>query len=215
MDNDVRCAAIGEKYFGAGRHVRNVICITLGTGVGSGIFIDDQLFRGPKDIAGEIGHMTMDPNGPKCNCGNYGCLEAYVGAPNIARRTREAIMAGEPSVVTELVDGDLYRITPKIVTMAALKGDRLARRIMQDTAELIGLALANVVNMFNPELLIIGGGVAQAGDLLLSPIKQTVKSRAMREHAKMVEVVAAELGEDAGVIGAAWLNYLSDAGLMP
>lgn len=209
MDNDVRCAAIGEKYFGSGKGVSDVICVALGTGVGSGIFINDCLLRGAGDIAGEVGHICMNPLGPRCNCGNYGCLEAYVGAPNIARRTREKLATGRESLVLELAGGDPAAINPELVTRAALAGDELAGEIIQETAQLIGLALANTVNLFNPSLLIIGGGVAKAGDILLEPIKATIKDRAMREHAKMVEIVPAKLGEHAGVIGAAWLSYLA------
>ncbi|MTI79670.1 MAG: ROK family protein [Firmicutes bacterium] len=205
MDNDVRCAAIGEKFFGAGKVAKDVICVTLGTGVGSGIFINNHLFRGFRDIAGEIGHITMNPRGPKCNCGKNGCLEAYVGAPNISRRAKEAIFNQKYSVIVEMVNGNLADITPEMVHRAALAGDELAKNIIQETAELIGLALSYMANLFNPQLIIVGGGVARSGEMLINPIRDTIKANAMREHGKILTVVPAQLGEDAGMIGAAWL----------
>ncbi|MFZ5591302.1 MAG: ROK family protein [Bacillota bacterium] len=205
VENDVRCAALGEKYFGAGRGVDDLICVALGTGVGAGIFVAGSLLRGFGDIAGEIGHICLDPNGPHCNCGRRGCLEVYAGAPGIARRAREAIQSGKQSVIGKLVGGNLALIDPAVISSAAGQGDQLAIEIWRETGELVGWALATAVTLFNPRLVIVGGGVARAGEVLLGSIRETVFQRAMPEHARQVEVVPAHLGERAGVVGAACL----------
>lgn len=205
VENDVRCAALGEKYFGAGRGVDDLICVALGTGVGAGIFVAGNLLRGFGDIAGEIGHICLDPNGPPCNCGRRGCLEVYAGAPGIARRARAAIQSGKRSVIGELVGGKLELIDPAVLSRAAGQGDQMAIEIWRETGELVGWALATAVTLFNPQLVIVGGGVARAGEVLLGPVRDTICRRAMPEHARQVKVVSAHLGERAGVIGAASL----------
>ena len=205
MDNDVRCHALGEKLFGAGQGVENIILITLGTGIGSGIFLDGKMFYGSGSCGGEVGHITVMEDGPRCSCGNMGCVEALCGAPGISRRAREAIALGAESRIVQLVAGDLSQITPKVIYDAAVLDDELAQRIMDDTGKYIGIAMAGAVNIINPELLIVGGGVAAAGEMLIGKIRQEIKKRAMNEAGSQVRVVAAQLGEDAGLIGAAML----------
>lgn len=212
VENDVRCAALGEKYFGAGRGVDDLICVALGTGVGAGIFIAGSLLRGSGDIAGEIGHICLDPNGPPCNCGRRGCLEVYAGAPGIARRARAAIQSGKQSLIGTLVGGNLDLIDPALLSLAAGQGDQLALEIWRETGELVGWALATAVTLLNPRLVIVGGGVARAGEVLLGPIRDTIFRRAMPEHARQVEVTLAHLGERAGVIGAASLALKNISG---
>ncbi|MGQ9557629.1 MAG: ROK family protein [Desulfurispora sp.] len=212
VENDVRCAALGEKFFGAGRGVEDLICVALGTGVGAGIFVAGSLLRGSGDIAGEIGHICLDPNGPPCNCGRRGCLEVYAGAAGIARRAREAIQSGKQSVIAELVGGKPELIDPAVLSRAAGQGDRLALEIWRETGELVGWALATAVTLLNPRLVIVGGGVARAGEVLLGPMRDTLCRRAMPEHARQVEVVSAHLGERAGVIGAASLAWKNISG---
>lgn len=204
IDNDVRVATLGEAKFGAGRGVCNLICITIGTGIGSGILMDGQLLRGSTQSAGEIGHMTLQEHGgPICGCGNTGCLEALGSASAIVRRAEEVLSGGRPSKIRELKgDGPL---TASIVGEAAKKGDPPAQRILYETGRWIGIGLANVVNLLNPELIIIGGGVANAGDYLLDAIRETIKKRALKIPADTVRVEPALLGESAGVIGASLL----------
>jgi glucokinase len=205
MDNDVRCHALGEKLYGAGRGVENLILITLGTGIGAGIFLNGKMFYGAGGCGGEVGHVTIMEDGPLCSCGNHGCVEALCGAPGISRRAREEIAAGVQSKILALAGGDLNAVTPKLIYEAALAGDPLAEKVMAQTGNYLGIAMAGVVNIINPELLIIGGGVAGAGEMLIGKVRETIKKRAMAQQAALVKVVSAELGEDAGLIGAAML----------
>jgi glucokinase len=202
IDNDVRCATLGEAWYGAGRGVSSLICITIGTGIGSGIMVDGQLLRGATESAGEIGHMTIEKDGPVCNCGNRGCLEALASGPAIARRAQEAVKNGVQTVMLSMVAGQVDQIDAGVVTQAARQGDPAAWEIVELTAIYLGIGIANFINLINPELVIIGGGVAQAGELLLAPMRRVVGQRAMKVQAAAARIVPARLGEDAGVIGA-------------
>lgn len=203
MDGDVRVAAIGERYFGAAGGCDNFIFITLGTGIGSGIFIGGKLYRGPAGYAGEVGHQTIVENGPQCGCGNYGCVEALAGNGGIVRRALQALEQQSAPILLQEVAGDTSKITPAVLHRAALQGCELSRRVLEDTGRYVGTAMANLVNVLNPEMIIVGGGVARAGEMILGPLRDTVKQRAMGPGAAMVEVVPATLGPRAGVIGAA------------
>lgn len=205
IDNDVRCAALGELKFGAGRGCENFVCITVGTGIGSGLVVNGKLVRGASNAAGEIGHIKLQMNdGPICGCGDYGCLEAYASGPSIVAMAQDYIKGGKSTKFRELagVDGE---ITPYLVAKAAEAGDVVAKRIFEIMGEYIGIGLTSVINLLNPEKVIIGGGVAEAGDLLLDPIRRTVKKRAMVIAGEAVKIVPAELGNSAGVIGASML----------
>lgn len=204
IDNDVRSATLGEYKFGAGKGASNLICITIGTGIGSGIILDGKLIKGFTLCAGEIGHMTLQEHGgPICGCGNTGCLEALGSASSIVRRAQELLSGGRPSKIREIMkDGEL---TPMVVTMAAEKGDAPAQRILYETGRWIGIGLANVINLLNPELVIIGGGVANAGQYIFDPIKETINKRALRFPGDNVTVLKAQLGDNAGVIGSSLL----------
>jgi glucokinase len=201
MDNDVRVHAVGELLFGAGRGYRNFILITLGTGIGSGVVLDRQVFRGPTGMAGEFGHQTVIRDGPRCGCGNYGCIEALASGPGIARRAREAVASyqGE-SPLRQMPPGAL---TAAAVARAAREGDPLARRIYDEVGEDLGIVLANYFNLMGPEVAIIGGGVASAGEILFEPVRRTVLERVMIPIKPLVRIVPAELGEEAGAVGAA------------
>ncbi len=214
MDNDVRCATLGEAWYGAGRGASSLICLTIGTGIGSGIMIDGQLIRGATESAGEIGHVTIEKDGPLCNCGNHGCLEALASGPAIARRAQEAVKKGVDTVMLAMVGGHAEKIDAGVVAQAARQGDPAAWEIIELTALYLGIGIANYINLINPELVIIGGGVAQAGELLLAPIRRVVGQRAMKVQATAARIVPARLGEDAGVIGAAALvlERLGEAG---
>lgn len=203
VDNDVRCAALGELNYGAGQGCDNLICITVGTGIGSGLVINGKLVRGASNAAGEIGHIKLDMNGgPLCGCGDRGCLEAFASGPSIVALAEEYIKGGKSTKYRELANPD---ITPYIVSEAAKQGDPVAKRIFTIVGEYIGIGLASVVNLLNPEKIIIGGGVAAAGELLLTPIKESLIKRAMPIAGSAVEIVPAQLGNSAGVIGASLL----------
>lgn len=203
VDNDVRCAALGELNFGAGKGCDNLICITVGTGIGSGLIVNGKLVRGASNAAGEIGHIKLElEGGPLCGCGDYGCLEAFASGPAIVAMAEEYIKGGKSTKYRELSNGE---ITPYIVSEAAKQGDAVAKRIFTIMGEYIGTGLASVVNLLNPEKIIIGGGVADAGEILLNPIKETIVKRAMSISGSTVQVVPAQLGNTAGVIGASLL----------
>lgn len=204
VDNDVRCATLGEYNFGAGKGAKNLICITVGTGIGSGIILNGQLVRGASMSAGELGHLILqNSDGPICGCGNTGCLEAFASGPSIVKMAQDYIMGGKSSKFKEMAVNT--PITPQIISEAAKLGDEVAKTIFSITGNWIGIALSSVVNLLNPELIIIGGGVAEAGDLLFDPIRETIKKRALKSASEAVKVVPAELGESAGVVGASLL----------
>ena len=203
LDNDANCAALGEYWQGAGRDVRNLIAVTLGTGIGGGIVLDGKVFHGASDVAGEFGHMTIDSTGRKCNCGNYGCLEAYASGPAIAARAQEGLEAGATSVLPSLVDDALELITAETVYEAIVEGDLYATEVMRETAKFLGTGLANLINLLNPDVIVISGGVTKAGEHLLEPLRAEVRRRAFREGFERCEIVTSELGGMAGVVGAA------------
>ena len=203
IDNDVRCAALAELNYGAGKGANNLICITVGTGIGSGLIVNGKLVRGSSNAAGELGHIKLQmENGPICGCGDRGCLEAFASGPAIVAMAEEYIKGGKSTKYRELANPD---ITPYIVAEAAKQGDVVAKKIFETIGNYIGIGLSSVVNLLNPEKIVIGGGVADAGDLLFNPIKETLKKRTMPIQGAAVEVVHAELGNTAGVIGASLL----------
>lgn len=201
MDNDVRVHAIGELLFGAGRGHRDFLLITLGTGIGSGIVLGGDLYRGPHGLAGEFGHQTMVRNGPQCGCGNYGCLEALCSGPGITRRAREAVAAHAGGSLLKAMA--LEAVNAHTVAQAARDGDQLARQIYEEVGEDLGIALGNYFNLMGPELVIIGGGVSLAGEVLFEPIRRTVLNRTMDLVRRSVRIVPAALGDEAGAVGAA------------
>ena len=204
VDNDVRCAALGELNYGAGKGCENLICITVGTGIGSGLIVNGKLVRGASNAAGEIGHIKLQMNGgPICGCGDTGCLEAFASGPAIVALAEDYIKGGKSTKYRELANG--APITPYIVCEAAKAGDPVAQRIFTIIGEYIGIGMASVVNLLNPEKIIIGGGVADAGEYLLNPLSETLKKRAMKIAGETVKIVHAELGNTAGVIGASLL----------
>ena len=202
LDNDANCATIGEWWCGAARGARHVIGITIGTGIGGGLILDGRLFHGASDVAGEIGHTTIDSTGRRCKCGNYGCLEAYASGPAIAERAREALAGGEPSALTKLVNGDLTRITAQLVYDAAKKDDDVARQVVRETANFLGAGVANLLNIFNPDVVVIAGGVTQAGAPLFEPLRAEVRRRAFRPAVEACRILPGTLRGSAGVVGA-------------
>ena len=205
--NDAKAAALGEHRYGAGQGSKDMIYLTISTGIGGGIIMDNRLYFGKSGGAGELGHMTLDINGPRCLCGNTGCLEVLASGTAIAKDARERIKNGGKSILTELASGEFDDITAETVDLAARKGDILALQVIQRAAFYLGVGIVNIVNIFNPEMIVIGGGVSKMGELLLAPARQLVKERAFRLASSDAYIVLARLGDDAGILGAAAYAY--------
>lgn len=203
LDNDANCAVLGEWWRGAARGTQHAIGFTIGTGIGGGIIVDGRLYHGASDCAGEFGHMTIDTAGRRCNCGNYGCIEAYASGPAIALRAVEGIESGADSRIPGYVAGDLRLVSAQTVYQAAQDGDDLALEVVRDTARYLGTAVANLVNVFNPEVVVICGGVTLAGERLFGPLQQEVNRRAFKPAVQACRIVPGELTGTAGVYGAA------------
>ncbi|MBI1882714.1 MAG: ROK family protein [Chlamydiae bacterium] len=198
VDNDVNVMALGELVFGAAQGAKNVICITLGTGVGGGIIVEGKLYRGSSFTAGEIGHSIIHVDGLACNCGGRGCLERYVGNRYLVERALEKYRVDSKRKIPD-------PLTPEILAAWAQEGEKVALQLWKDMAKDLGMVLASLVNFFNPDLMVIGGGVAQAGKVLFEPLENFVRERSMKVPGACVRIVRAKLGQDAGVIGAAAL----------
>ncbi len=203
LENDANCAVLAETWVGAARGGRWVIGLTLGTGIGGAIVNEGKLHRGASDAAGEFGHMVIDLNGPLCGCGNRGCLEALASGRNIARRAQQLIRCGRPSTLVALAGGSTEQVTAELVYRAAAEGDELAQQVTADTARFLGIGVANYLNIFNPDIVVILGGVAAAGDALFTPLRAQVAQRAFRSMVDVCRIVPGELGGLAGVYGAA------------
>ncbi len=202
LDNDANCATMGEWWLGAARGARHVVGLTIGTGIGGGLILDGALYHGSSDVAGEIGHTTIDANGRRCACGNYGCLEAYASGSAIAERAREALSGNEHSQLREMAGGDLARITAQLVYEASAAGDPVAREVVRDTAKFLGIGIATLLNIFNPEVVVLAGGVTQAGAALFDPIRAEVRRRAFKPAWEAARIVPGSLPGTAGVVGA-------------
>jgi glucokinase-like ROK family protein len=200
VNNDAELGVLGEWAAGAGRGERNLVYIKVGTGIGAGLLMDGQIYRGATGSAGEIGHLTIDENGPVCACGNQGCLEAVAGGRAIALQARQAVQQGQRTQLASFLPVD--NITARDVAAAARRGDLLSQQILSTAGLHIGLAIAGLVNMFNPGMVIIGGGVAQTGDLLLEPMRQTVQRRSLPAAARVVRITTAILGRRSSSMGA-------------
>lgn len=201
--NDVRSITTGEWLFGAGRGVDTVAVFAVGTGIGGGLVINGQLHLGIGGTGGELGHMTIDYSGPTCGCGNKGCLEAFASGPAIAAMGMKAVTQGLTTRIGEMCEYDLNRITPELIAQAAREGDPIATEIYERAGFYLGIAAANVCVAVGPRRIIVGGGVAEAGDLLLDPIRRTLHERVTVIPIEQVEVVPSQLGDNAGVIGVA------------
>jgi glucokinase len=204
LDNDANCATVGEWWVGGARGGRNVVGMTIGTGIGGGLILNGQLYHGASDVAGEIGHMTIDSTGRRCKCGNYGCLEAYTSGPAIAERAREALRGFEDgsSILMQLVESRPERITAQTVYDASGRGDPVALEVVRDTAHFLGAGIANLLNIFNPDVVVVAGGVTQAGDALFEPLRAEVRRRAFKPAVEACRIVPGTLPGSAGVVGA-------------
>ncbi|WP_426448255.1 ROK family protein [Paenibacillus sp. S-38] len=203
IDNDVRVNLYGEWLFGAGVGGRNMVLLTLGTGLGSGILAEGRVLYGHTASAGEIGHMNIVRGGRPCRCGSSGCLGRYVSATGMVRTFTEELEKGRESLIRSWVKDDPGQITAKMISDAYDRGDALAIEVMQETGELLGFGLAAVINLFNPELIMIGGGMSAAGDRLLNPVRAVIRKTALKLSSEACQVVQAALGSRSGVLGAA------------
>lgn len=203
LDNDANCAVFGEWWCGAAQGARIVIGFTIGTGIGGGIVLDGRIFHGASDVAGEFGHTTIDANGRRCGCGNYGCLEAYASGPAIAARAREGIEAGLPTRLLDYAAEHGEAVTAQSVYEAAAAGDEFASELVKDTARFLGIGIANLANIFNPEIVLVLGGVTKAGEQLFGPLRSEVTRRAFRPAVQAMRIVPGALPGTAGVFGAA------------
>ncbi len=211
IENDANAAALGELTFGAAKGCKNIFCITLGTGVGGGIIVNGEILHGAGGMAGEIGHMTVFPNGPVCNCGNQGCLEALASATAIKRMSLELISLSPhdhgffEKKIIEIPPEERDRLIAQTVAEAARAGETIAIRIFRRVGSALGIAIATLINIFNPEAIVIGGGVAGAWDLFITDLKVEIRKRALKAPGARVKILKAALGDDFGVLGAAAL----------
>jgi glucokinase-like ROK family protein len=203
FDNVTRVMALGELCYGVGRKYKNFICVNVGYGVGAGIIINGQPLYGTKGMSGEFGHITLEKDSKiQCYCGNFGCLEALSSGNGIARAARLELENGAKSILLDMCDGNLNSLTAEMVANAAKKGDVIAWNVFHQAAEYLGIGISALINLFNPEAIVIGGGVTQAGDILFDTIRNTVKARALNKISKEVEILPATFGLKAAVMGA-------------
>lgn len=200
LNNDAELGAVGEWAFGAGRGVRNLAYIKVGTGIGAGLLLDGHIYHGSTGSAGEIGHITIDENGARCTCGNQGCLEAIAGGRAIAEKAQEAVRNARRTQLTGVTP--VERITAMDVAAAARRGDLLSQQILAQAGSHLGVAIAGLVNLFNPNMIVVGGGVAQIGDLFLEPVRRAVQKRSLPASARAVQITTALLGRRSSGMGA-------------
>jgi glucokinase len=209
LENDARAAALAEARLGAGREATSMLYVTVGTGIGGALIVGGQLIRGASETAGEIGHMVMNPSGPLCGCGNHGCLEQYAAGPAIERRAAELIRERTASSLSGIPPG---RLTGEAIASAAESGDAVGLRAFREAGEWLGAGIASVVNLFNPAVVVVGGGVAQTGDLLMGSVRNGVRHHSLGRSYDALTIKTAMLGTDAGILGAAMAGFdLADA----
>ena len=205
LDNDVNLAALAEHRFGAGKGVRDMIYVTTGSGIGAGIIIDNRLYRGTHGTAGEIGHTTLDIDGPVCTCGNRGCLMAMasgIGITNIAKRE---VKKGKATLIGKMVGNDIDKLTARVIKEAASRGDEFSRQLIERAVTSFGVGLANLIEIFDPEMIVIGGGLSQIKEDFLDCVRKIAARRIPKQLGNAVKIVRSSLGGDAGIIGAALL----------
>jgi glucokinase-like ROK family protein len=202
VENEANAAALGEYYFGVARGMENFIYLSTGIGLGGGVLIDGKLFRGSSGYAGEVGHMTVDPEGDLCGCGKRGCWETKVGPRAVLKRVRKILANGPPAITKDLAGGDLDCITFDIVVKAARAGDPVALEALQEVGKYLGIGVVNLVNIFNPELIVLGGALSLANDFLLPVIRSTVCESALKPPCENIHFEASAHGADACVMGA-------------
>jgi glucokinase len=206
VENDANCAALGELWKGAGNDVNSLVLLAIGTGLGGGIILDGKLWRGADGMAGEVGHMTISPDGAQCNCGNTGCLETLASAVGIGRMVKEGLEnKSVKTVLREKVESSPKERIPEIVREAALEGDKFALWIWEEFGKALGVAIASLVNLLNVEMIVISGGLSDAWELFIDKVVGEAKKRGLRAPMERVRVKKSTLGGDAGLLGAAYL----------
>lgn len=205
--NDANAAALAEHRFGAGRGHRNMVFVTISTGVGGGVIVDGELYAGTYGFAGEIGHATIDMNGPECTCGNLGCLEVMGSGTAMARIAKQRLGSGAQSSLRELADDQLQRIDARMVMDAARQGDQVAKEVVDEVSNALGVGMVNILHTFDPDVIVIGGGMSQNLDLLLPTIQDVIRKRGLPHQRDREPIVKAELGDDMGLLGAAALIF--------
>lgn len=208
LGNDANAAALAEYKFGAGsekrlgKPIKHLVYLTISTGIGGGVITDGKLLLGATGMAAELGHIVIDLHGPRCTCGNVGCLEAMASGKALAREAATLVEARRETSITEAVGGKPEKVTAEVVVEAARRGDKLACELMDKEGMLVGVGVANCIHSFNPELIVLGGGVTNAGDLLFKPVRATVEARIMRGYSGTFDIVPAALGNEVGALGA-------------
>jgi glucokinase len=201
--NDASAAALGEHRYGSGKGVKHLVLLTLGTGIGGGIIINGELYLGASGGAGELGHMTVEAHGPKCGCGNTGCLEMLASGSAIERNTMEHLRKGEASTLADQLKTGNTKVSVPDIAAAARNGDKLAQDVFTQAAFYLGVGFVNIINVFNPELIVYGGGMAELGELIVGPGKKMAEELPFSLNARAVRIVKAQLGNEAGIYGAA------------
>jgi glucokinase-like ROK family protein len=203
FDNVTRVMAMGERWFGLGKQIKNLICVNVGYGIGAGIILDGKPLYGPLGMAGEFGHITLDKDSlVQCDCGTYGCLEALASGNAIAKSAKKRLLEGERSLLLELCGGEVTKVTAEMVAVAAKQGDALAWNVFEKAMEYLGVGIAGLVNLFSPEAVVIGGGVAQAGDILFEKVRKTISARSLNMISSNVIIRPATFGLKTAVMGA-------------
>lgn len=200
--NDARAATLGELRYGHGRDADSLALFTLGTGIGGGIAIDGKLRLGPIGAAGEFGHLAVIPYGPLCGCGNRGCLETLISGPALTGEAVRLMCSGRAPILNDLVEGDISRVTPRTMAEAARAGDKVLKSTITVRSEYLGIGAANVVMIVHPEVIVLSGGVAEMGELILDPVRRTIRERVSMVPTDAVRVVKSQVGERAGLCGA-------------
>lgn len=203
LNNDANSAALGEYIFGSGRGTKNFVYMTISTGIGGGVIVDGKLYSGTNCNAAEVGHGTIDFRGPKCNCGNYGCLEVFASGTSLARIAKETVENGKKTIMKEIADKG--QIRAEHVFEAAKRGDETAIKLLDDEAFYLGIGISNIMMFYNPEKIAVGGGMSKQWDVLKDRVMEVVKERTLKPLWEVCSVVKAELGEDIGILGAAAL----------
>jgi glucokinase len=212
IDNDVNMMAFGESRTGAGKGIASLVCLTLGTGVGGAIILDRKVYRGHQFYSGEMGHLSINFEGPECNCGGRGCLEAYIGTTAILDKVKRLKKNGVSSLVFDLADKYNREVTPQVIFEAASAGDEAALSIFKEMGYYLGFGLGSLINVVSPEAIVIGGGISQAWDFFYPSLVQSLRSQALFGSERTVKIVPAKLGPDAGLIGSG-LYALEQAGI--
>ena len=205
--NDATLAALAEQRYGAAKGYRNVIYITISTGVGGGIVIDGKLYAGSRGFAGEIGHVTIDQSGPPCNCGNSGCLEVMASGTAVARMARERLANGEASILLDQSGGDVDIVDARMVAEAARSGDEVAGAVMLEASSNLGVGIVGLLHTFDPDIIVIGGGMSENLDIMLPGINEEVNRRSMSHFRGKFRLAKSELGDDVSLVGAAALAF--------